>query len=218
MTRVIWTGDAFATDLPRPSAVFTSLPDDGEAVGANGRYGDWFRDAVAMCLNLTHDPDHPDDGRPAVFAQTDRLADGATFAKAMVVSAVAADYDYRVVWHKILLKAPPGTVPIRRPTFIHAIAVAPPTVRPGRPTPDVLPPEAGVWRDAPGANQILTLARWVTPRAGGRVVDPFCGYGHFLAAVEACGDVDTIGVEHDPARAEVARRMTIPTPLEWSAP
>src|SRR5207342_2154484 len=177
---------------PRPDVIVTSLPDLAELDIDPALYPAWFARAAAACLDAV-----PPAG-VAVFYQTDRRRGGALLSKA----ALLLELDRRVLFHKIVLRRPAGSVDLYRPAFSHLIAFSE-RGRPGPATPDVIDAGRVLWPNGIGLTVCSWVVRW-THRFGDVLADPFCGYGTVLAAAEADGYASVIGIDIDAACCELA--------------
>ena len=116
-----------------------------------------------------------------------------------------------LLWHKIVCRAPAGTVTFGRPAYAHLICASR-TLRlpPGRSSADVLPALGAMpWPRAMGAAACAAVTRFLLDHTACRtVVDPFCGVGTMLAVANAAG-LDAVGVELSAKRAARARALTV---------
>jgi hypothetical protein len=183
--------------------VVTSLPDAAEIGLDVPEWETWFVQAVRACLDATHRT------HPAVFFQTDRKWRGRTTSKAgLVLRAMGGHWDaWDVLWHKIVLRRDAGKVDLHRPTYSHLIAIARngAGVRPGRATPDVIPPSASLYANGmPWAAAQAAVA--FAGKVDGGIVDPFCGRGTVLRASIDAG-INAVGVDIDPTQAAAAATL-----------
>ena len=85
-------------------SVFTSLPDSSEVRRLTfDAWTQWFRDAAEAVVRATH----PD--AVAVFYQTDVKREGCWVDKSFLVQQGAHAAGARLLWHKIVCRAPAGT-------------------------------------------------------------------------------------------------------------
>jgi hypothetical protein len=184
--------------------VVTSLPDAAECEGMEvPEWEAWFVQAVRACLDATAR------GHPAVFFQTDRKWRGALVSKAgLILRAIGGHWDaWDVLWHKIVLRRAAGRVDLHRPGYSHLIAVARTGagVRPGRTTPDVIPPSAGLYANGMPWEAARVAAAYVAALPGSpALVDPFCGRGTILRAALDAGVPAVWGVDIDAAQVAAA--------------
>lgn len=207
-SRTVHCGEALAwlrgRALGPHECVFTSLPDSSEVRRLTfDAWTQWFRDAAETVVRATH----PD--AVAVFYQTDVKRDGGWVDKSFLVQQGAYAAGARLLWHKIVCRAPAGTATGPRPGYAHLLAfslnlrdVA------ERATADVLPQlGAMTWPRAIGIAAAEAAITWLRDRAGARcIVDPFCGMGTALAVANRLG-LDATGVELAPSRAQRARDL-----------
>jgi hypothetical protein len=196
--------------LPPGTAVVTSLPDHSElpSLGVEG-WRRWFVEVAALACAAV------DDGAVAIFFQTDVKHDGGWIDKGHLVHRGADEAGSRLLWHKVVCRAPPGTTTYGRPAFAHLLAFSRALrLEPGQSSPDVLPRLGEMtWARAMGREPCEAVARFLLAHTPCRaVVDPFCGLGTMLAVANAHG-LDALGVERSPRRAERAGRLEL-RPLE----
>src|SRR5262249_23690604 len=99
-------------------AVLTSLPDHGEMRLTFADWQAWFTDAAAAVIAATASMS------AAVFFQTDVKREGLWVDKAQLVLAGAAAAGGRLLWHKIVCRAPAGTATYGRPGYAHLLCVS----------------------------------------------------------------------------------------------
>ena len=195
--------------IPGACAV-TSLPDVSEVGVALDVWRTWFLGAVKLVVDAV-----PAESA-AIFFQSDIKRDGVWIDKGAMVTRAAEDAGARILFHKIVLRRPAGTLTAGRPGFTHFIAVSRAMRCPDMlPIPDVIA-DAGEqkWVRAMGvraAGHAVRFARDCVGPALGRapvVVDPFCGVGTVLAVANALG-LGAIGVERNRKRAEAARELRV---------
>jgi len=205
--RTVHCGDGVGfldTPLPAGHALVTSLPDHSElpGLGLDG-WRTWFIDTVAAACRAVADD------AVAIFFQTDVKHDGRWIDKGYLVGRGAEAAGTSLLWHKIVCRAPPGTITFGRPAYAHLSCFSRNhRLTTGESTADVLPTLGAMsWSRAMGADACAAVARFVLERTACRtIVDPFCGVGTMLAAANHVG-LDAIGVEKSARRAARAREL-----------
>jgi hypothetical protein len=187
-------------------SIVTSLPDASELAGpARDGWAAWFEHAAQACCEAA-DPEGL-----AVFYQTDVKHGGRWVDKGLLVARAAERAGLGLVFHKIVLRAPAGSVRHGRAGYSHLLAFSRSACLDlARPGPDVLPePGPTTWTRGMGlfacraaCDAVLRLTPTRT------VVDPFCGHGTVLAVAESLG-LRAIGVELGHKRARRARTITV---------
>jgi len=208
--RTVHCGDGVAWLRKEPladdCAVLTSLPDHGEMRRSFAEWQAWFTDAAAAVVAATAP------ASAAVFFQTDVKREGLWVDKAQLVLAGAAAAGGRLLWHKVVCRAPAGTATYGRPGYAHLLCVSRGRVDAVEAaTADVLPRlGAMTWPRAIGLDAAAAAVGWLAANAGARtIVDPFCGIGTVLAVANRAG-LHAVGVELAPGRAEQARVLAVP--------
>ena len=212
--REVHHGDALAWLGARESltgaSVVTSLPDASELPAlAFPAWQRWFEDAAALVASRV-----PDDG-VAIFFQTDIREGGLWIDKGAMVSRGAERAGLGLLFHSIVCRLPPGTLPCGRPAYSHLRGFGrgprprPATAR-ARARADVLPGTG----DKPGSKSMgvaacVAACNFILAETPTRtVVDPFCGHGTVLAVANALG-MDAIGVDISTRMVRKARALVI---------
>jgi hypothetical protein len=192
--------------LPLSHAVITSLPDSSEVpkLGFDG-WRQWFVDtSEKLCRKSA----------VTIFFQTDVKRDGGWVDKAHLVHCGADAAKSKLLWHKVVCRAPPGITTFGRPAYAHLLCFSQ-TLRleKGQSSPDVLERLGEMtWPRAMGVEACVAACKFVLAHTECRtIVDPFCGLGTALAVANAMG-MDAIGVELSAKRAEKARTLEVRLP------
>jgi hypothetical protein len=210
MNRVVHQTDGVAWLKANPltpgQSIITSLPDSSEvpSLGYAG-WRTWFVDSVKTCLDAC-----PDDSA-ALFFQTDVKREGAWVDKGFLCQLGAEAAGARLLWHKIVCRAPAGTITFGRPAYAHLLAFSRGlTAELSRSTADVIPRLGKMtWARAMGIEACVVACRFLLDCTSSRtVVDPFCGLGSALAVANALG-MSAVGVELSRKRAEKARELSV---------
>jgi hypothetical protein len=206
-SRVVHHGDGVEYlrrgPLPPDHAIVTSLPDHSEVpdLGIDG-WRRWFVDTVELACRAIADD------AVAIFYQSDVKHDGRWIDKGHLVMCGVDAAGSALLWHKIVCRAPAGTVTWGRPSYTHMLCVSRALrIAPGTSTADVLPQLGEMtWARAMGSAACDVAAQFIAEHTACRVVvDPFCGLGSMLTAANARG-LDAIGVELSRRRAKRAER------------
>ncbi len=186
-------------------SMFASMPDISEFNLSLPEWKSWFTQTAELILTKT-----ADDG-VAIFYQSDIKIEGAWVDKSFLCQTAAEKTGHILLWHKIICRAPAGAVTMGRPSYSHILCFSKNLrLDPGKSSADVLP-EIGEknWERGVGKNAALMIAKFLKDQTSTKVlINPFCGQGMVLAAVDALG-IDCIGIERSPKRAEKARELSI---------
>ncbi|MDB4931932.1 MAG: hypothetical protein JWM10_4416 [Myxococcaceae bacterium] len=209
-SRTVHQGDGVAwlarAPLPPDHAVVTSLPDVSELRALDdAAWRRWFIDTAALaCRQVADDA-------VAVFFQTDVKRDGRWVDKGFLAQLGAGAAGSHLLWHKLVLRAPAGTVTPGRPSYAHLLCFSRALrLDPAGASADVLPRLGEMtWARAMGVEACVAVCDFLRASTACRtVVDPFCGVGTMLAVANARG-LDAVGVELSAKRAERARALIL---------
>lgn len=211
-SRVVHCEDALAwlqREAPPEDASFiTSLPDVSELGGKTlSAWKHWFVDTASQIVSRT-----PPRG-VAIFFQTDIKSEGTWVDKGYLASRGAELAGAECLFHRVVCRAPPGTITFGRPAYAHLLAFSRELrLEPKHSFADVMPHLGEMtWARAMGADACVAAVRFVRDHTQSHtVIDPFCGQGSVLAVANALG-LDAVGVELSRKRAERART------LQWTA-
>lgn len=186
------------------ASLLTSLPDVTEVGLPPAQWPAFFAQAARLCLQAV-----PDQG-VAVFFQTDNRSAGRQVSKAAMVLAAAAALEVPLLWHKIVLRRPPGTKTMGRPGYSHLLAFSRAATLPvEQSSPDVLAELGEVdWSHGMGraaAVEAMATIRRASPTTT-LLLAPFCGLGVALSVANEAG-LDGLGIERNRKRAERARGL-----------
>ncbi len=198
--------DAFEPDASH--AIVTSLPDVSELPTRDvSAWIEWFGDAASRCLSKLVDDN------VAIFFQSDIKTEGRWIDKGFLVQAAAAkDPEIRLLWHKIVCRAPPDVTTFGRPSYSHMLCFSRRLpMQTERSTPDVIA-HAGktLWNRGMGVRACEVACKWVRDQTScTTIVDPFCGVGTTLAVANALG-LHAVGVELNRKRALRSESLVLP--------
>lgn len=188
-------------------SVVTSLPDVSGTTLTLDAWREWFVRTVALTI------DKCSDSSVAIFYQTDVKIGGCWVDKGELCQRGAAHAGAALLWHKIVLRKPPGTITFGRPSYSHMLCFSrglrPPMARS---TADIIMAGEMTWSQAMGIHACRVACEFIAKQTADRVViDPFCGKGSVLAVANALG-LDALGIEIVRRRAKNAKRLQIVLP------
>lgn len=207
--RTVHVGDGLAwlrTQTLEPTeAIVTSLPDVSEVGMSLAQWRTWFVDAATLVCQRVHPLS------VAIFFQTDIKVDGAWIDKAYLVQRGAEAASSVLRFHKIVCRAPVGTVTFGRPAFAHLLCFSHGLAVPASAaSADVLPSLGHMpWARAMGTSACVAAATFLRKHTScTTVIDPFCGHGTMLAVAGAHGFA-AVGVELSAKRAKKALALQL---------
>jgi hypothetical protein len=195
-------------------SIITSMPDISEfSKFSIDDYKKWFVETAQLVLSRC-----PDNGL-CLFYQSDIKPEGFWIDKGYLCQKAAELSGHALLAHKIICRAPPGTVGFGRPTYSHLVCFSK-GIRfdLSKGSADVLA-EAGetTWTRGMGTKACELACKLILTHTETRkVVDPFCGHGTALAVANAMG-LDAIGVELSLKRAKKARALKVARDLHPSS-
>jgi hypothetical protein len=180
-------------------AIITSLP-DMEEVGLDLEH--WQKWVKTTCWNIMNSLS--DDGI-VIFYQTDRKYKGQIIDKKSLISNVFLDNGYMNIMSKIVLKLPPYSTSIYRPSYTNMFGFSKKQTV-GKATPDVFYAGEMMYKNAMGSEACLEAIEFVVNRTKTDcIVDPFCGMGSVLKIANNIG-LNSIGVDIDPEQTKIAEK------------
>lgn len=194
--------------LAEDHALVTSLPDSSELKLPASEWEGWFIAAARAVLLAAHERS------VSVFYQSDVKHEGRWIDKSFLVQLAARETGSSLLFHKIVCRAPAGTITPGRPAYAHLLCFSRALTLPAERSAhfaDVLPSMGKMtWTRAMGLAACTATCDFLRAATQTRVVvDPFCGVGTMLAAANAYG-FDAIGVELSAKRAARARELHLP--------
>jgi hypothetical protein len=184
------------------TAIITSLPDASEVECGLDGYVEWFTLGVGTILNCVSP------GGVAIFYQGDRKHKGLLLSKATLLCNAACALNFQLLWHKIVLRNPPGTVNLYRPSYLHMMAFSR-SLKAGRPTADVIDRGPTIYKNGMSINAAVVAVRFAARQAKTDIIhDPFCGRGTVLAVANALG-IKSVGFDISEQQCAYARDLQV---------
>lgn len=193
--------------LPADHALVTSLPDSSELKLGPQDWERWFVQAAGAVIGAAHPQS------VALFFQSDVKRQGRWVDKSFLVQLAGRELGASLLFHKVVCRAPAGTITPGRPAYAHLLCFSRELTLPvehSATLPDVLPAMGKMtWNRAMGIAACEASCDFLRAATQTRVVvDPFCGLGTMLAVANARG-FDAIGVELSAKRAARARELQV---------
>lgn len=216
-TRIVHTDDAIEWlknhQVLEGSSLLGSLPDISEFQQWDlPTYKTWFKDVARLILEKT-----PATG-VTLFFQSDIKYEGTWLDKGYLCQKAAEEVGHELLWHKIICRAPAGTITFGRPAFSHLLCFSKELrIDTSKSTPDVIPDMGEkIWERGMGLNACIAAAKFIKQQTNSHtLINPFCGQGSMLAAANAF-ELDAIGIEKSPKRASRARELQLsPDQKSW---
>ncbi len=210
MNRTVHEADAIkwleSSPVQPDTSFVASMPDISEFPGYSLQdWKEWFVKTATLILART-----PDNG-VTIFYQSDIKHEGTWVDKGYLCQKAAESLGHELLWHKIVCRSPAGIATFGRPSYSHILCFSKSLrAEVSKSTPDVIP-DLGekTWQRGMGLEACLMIARFIKEQtSSSTVINPFCGEGSMLAAANAL-DLNAIGIEKSPKRAEKARLLTL---------
>ena len=197
-----WLKDNTITE----GSLVASLPDISEFQQSSlVQWKQWFTDTARLVLSST-----PSNGL-TFFYQTDIKWEGTWVDKGYLCQKAAEEVGHQLLWHKVICRAPAGTITFGRPAYSHILCFSKDLrVDPAKSTADVIPGMGEkTWERGMGYEACQMIARFIKSQATAPIlIHPFCGEGGMLAVANQEG-LSAIGIERSPKRAERAQAMKV---------
>lgn len=144
-----------------------------------------------------------------IFIQTDRKYNKQWYDKSTILNNIATKNNFKLLWHKIILKRPVGSVHLQRPTYSHFLAYSK-FAGPSNNIPDVITGGNTVYSNATPVNAAKIAVEFVKQhtKSNKELTDPFVGRGTITSIAEQLG-MDSIGVDISETQCEYARKLTL---------
>lgn len=183
-----------------------SLPDISEFPQFNlEQWKQWFIATAELIFQNTSDEG------VTLFFQSDIKWQGVWVDKGYLCQKAAEQQGCQLLWHKIICRSPAGTTTFGRPAYSHILCFSKKLkLESSESTPDVIS-EMGdkTWQRGMGLEACLMMAKFLSAKVPEHIiVNPFCGEGSILAAVNAHG-LKAIGIERSPKRAQKAKELAL---------
>ncbi len=188
------------------SSYLASLPDISEFPQYSlSEWKNWFIQTAGLILSRT-----PDSG-VTLFFQSDIKHDGEWVDKGYLCQRAAEERGHKLLWHKIICRAPAGIATFGRPSYSHILCFSKNLkLDMAKSTPDVLQ-DLGekTWQRGMGLEACLMIGKFLSEQTQTTtLINPFCGEGSMLAAANAF-NLNAIGIERSPKRATKAKELKL---------
>lgn len=189
------------------TSVIASMPDISEFTGwPMEKWKEWFMTTAELALLKTHE------NAVTIFYQSDIKHQGEWIDKAYLVQKMAEKVGSALLWHKIICRVKPGYATFGRPAYSHILCFSKKLrlMDLAKSTADVIP-DIGekTWERGMGLEACQMIAKFLTEQTPTTtLVHPFCGQGGMLAMANHY-NLDAIGIERSPKRAEMARSLKV---------
>lgn len=182
----------------------TSLPDFSEFPSLSlEEWKEWFEGAARQVLLAT-----PPEG-VTIFYQRDSKHEGAWINKSFLIQKAAESLGRRLLWHKIVCRAPAGYTTFGKPSYSHLLCFSQEVrLELAQSTTDILPMAGeSTWTRGMGVKVCEVICAFLLEQTtSSTLVDPFCGHGLLLAVANRMG-LDAVGVDKGRKRVERAREL-----------
>lgn len=207
--RIIHCEDALkwleSSDVLNNCSLVASMPDISEFPSFTlEEWQEWFKSTAELIMSRC-----PPDG-VTIFYQSDIKHEGRWIDKGYFCQRSAEQLGHHLLWHKIICRAPAGAATFGKPSYSHLLCFSQGlTASIDRSTADVISMGDKVWQRGMGLEACLLSSKFIAEQTNSTtVVNPFCGQGSMLAAANRM-NLDAVGIERSPKRAEKARLLDI---------
>lgn len=187
-------------------SLVSSMPDISEFPRFSlNEWKSWFVNTASLILSRT-DPDGV-----TIFYQSDIKHEGTWVDKGYLCQKAAEALGHELLWHKVICRSPAGIATFGRPSYSHMLCFSQRLkVDVSKSTADVIPDLGDkTWQRGMGLEACLMAAKFIAEQTPTKtVINPFCGEGSMLAALRV-HELEAIGIERSPKRAEKARRLEV---------
>jgi len=190
---------------PNPEHIFfVSLPDYSEFPHLTiDEWKSWFIETAELIMKKTH----PD--QYCLFFQSDIKYEGEWIDKGYLIQKAAERLHMKTMWHKIVMRAPLGSVTFGRPSYSHLLSFSMNQTRDSAQSAVDIFYESGekTWARGIGektAEFIINDIRKNSP--GSTLINPFCGEGLLLKVADSNG-IPSIGIERSLKRVKIASKL-----------
>lgn len=188
------------------SSLVSSMPDISEFPGYSlADWKNWFVNTASLILSKTT-PEGV-----TIFYQSDIKFEGTWVDKGYLCQKAAEALGHELLWHKVICRSPAGIATFGRPAYSHMLCFSKNLrVDISKSTPDVIPDLGDkTWQRGMGLEACLMAAKFIAEQTTSKtIINPFCGEGSMLAAATVY-ELEGIGIERSPKRAEKARRLEL---------
>jgi hypothetical protein len=187
-------------------SLVSSMPDISEFPGYSlADWKNWFINTATLILSKTA-PEGV-----TIFYQSDIKFEGTWVDKGYLCQKAAEAMGHELLWHKIICRSPAGIATFGRPAYSHMLCFSKNLKADiSKSTPDVIPDLGDkTWQRGMGLEACLMAAKFIAEQTPSKtIINPFCGEGSMLAAASVY-ELEGIGIERSPKRAEKARRLEL---------
>ena len=143
----------------------------------------------------------------AVFIQTDRKYNKSWIDKSAMITEIALNLGYKVIWHKIILNRDVGKIDLYRPTYSHMLCYSYSGTT-GIPFCDVIPISQRLYKNGTPILPAELAIKFIKKYYPHEIVDPFVGRGT-IPALCIKNDINSVGIDIDPEQIEYAKELIL---------
>lgn len=150
-----------------------------------------------------------------IFVQTDRKINGQLIDKSYLLTHIAYQYGFKLLWHKIVCQRDIGKIDLFRPTYSHFLCY---TIKgtPGQAFEDIIPVSGKLYENGTPYNAATAATNFLSKQIKKQkrnlddfdydVVDPFLGRGTIGAAAIQKG-LSFFGIDIDPKQCKLSQYL-----------
>lgn len=134
------------------------------------KYIKWVNDVLDLLFKKVKDDGY------IIFMQTDRKINQSWFHKPQLIYDMANTYEFRTMWHKIMLYREPESIHLQRPTYGNMICFSKDGT-PGSAFPDVIYAKTRLYKNGTPIEPLEYVCDFLKKKKIEHILDPFAGKG-----------------------------------------
>ncbi len=171
-------------------SIVTGVPDMDEVNMNESDYAKFLKDVADLFFRQI------DPNGFIILMMTDRKHNGWIDKTGPFLNA-AEKYKKRLLWHKIIINRPVGSVNLFRPTYSNMICFGPDHQTAGIAFPDVIERGYAIYQNGNSVRSVVYALQFLKYKKVRNIIDPFAGIGTVPLIAKYLG-ISSIAIEIDP--------------------